>query len=151
MITFRKATVADAVSLAPRLRDADRQECWAALGMDPRVVLPLSATDKHCWAVLDEGTPVALFGVSPVLHVPELGIVWMVTAPLRHRHKAALLRDAPKVLGMLHSICPLLGNHVDARNTTHIRWLRHAGFSFLRVKPTYGVERRPFLEFARLR
>jgi hypothetical protein len=57
---------------------------------------------------------------------------------------------APRWLHRLHKLYPLLGNHVDIRNTKHTKWLKRMGFSFLRVLPEYGVERRPFIEFARL-
>lgn len=153
MAHIRRALVADAVTLAPRLREADRNECRAFLGIEPEGVLPLNVnTAEKAWCFVgDNGEPVGMFGVSPVDQHPYFGIVWMVTTPEITDYRRELIRLAPIWLDRMHSLYPLLGNHVDARNTLHVRWLRRMGFSFLRTLPTFGVERRPFHEFARLR
>ncbi|MER9560994.1 hypothetical protein [Mesorhizobium sp. M0571] len=153
MITIRRAKVADAISLAPRLRSADRDECRAYLGMEPEVVLPhLVQQGNYVWAGVEpNGEVFGLFGVDPVKGNPHLGIVWMVSSPTIMKHRRDLIGMAPKWLKRLHRVRPLLGNHIDARNTTHIRWLKRMGFSFLRTHAEFGVEKRPFHEFARLR
>lgn len=152
MITIRRAKVADAISLAPRLRSADRDEIKAALGMTPEAALPLFIQGNYVWAGVDpSGEVFGLFGIDPVHNNPYLGIVWMVTSPAIMAHRRELIRLAPKWLKRLHRVRPLIGNHIDARNTTHIRWLKRMGFSFLRTHPEFGVEKRPFHEFARLR
>lgn len=153
MVIIRRAEVADAVSLAPRLREADRQECKAHVGIDPKLLLPYSvATGGPTWAFIDGmGKCIGLFGLNAVDQNPDFGTVWMVTSDDVFKHKRQILRDSPIWLNKLHDHYPLLGNHVDARNRTHIRWLKWLGFSMLRVIPEFGVERRPFIEFAKLR
>nr|WP_145994468.1 hypothetical protein [Mesorhizobium loti] len=143
--------MADAVSLAPRLREADRAECWAALGMKPEVVLPmLIQQGNYAWAAEDaDGTVEGLFGVDP--QDKAFGIVWMVTSPAIFKHRKELVKLAPKWLTRLHKVRPLIGNYIDARNTIHVRWLKRLGFSFLKTDHDYGFERRPFHQFARLR
>ncbi|PBB68144.1 hypothetical protein CK228_13625 [Mesorhizobium sp. WSM4312] len=151
MITIRRAKVADAIFLAPRLRSADRDECKAALGMEPEVVLPLLVQQgNYVWAGVEpSGEVFGLFGVDP--SGPYMGIVWMVSSPAIMNYRRELIGLTPKWLKRLHKVRPLLGNHIDARNTTHIRWLKRMGFSFLRTHDEFGVEKRPFHEFARLR
>ncbi len=151
MITMREATVADAIAVSPRLRESDRQEFIAALGYTPEVALPLGIASGDAWAMEVDGKVEALLGVSPVARHAYFGLVWMVTTDVIFKHRRDLLRLTPGVLNMLHDRFPLLGNHVDARNDKHIAWLRRAGFSLLREVPDYGVERRPFIEFAKLR
>lgn len=152
MITIRRATEADAVSLAPRLRSADRDEIRATLGMTPEVALPLFTGGEHVWvAVGPDGVVEGIFGIDPVHNNPHLGIVWMVSSSAIMKYRRELIGLTPKWLKRLHRIRPLIGNHIDARNTTHIRWLKRMGFSFLRTHPEFGVEKRPFHEFARLR
>ncbi|WP_164754467.1 phage protein Gp13 family protein [Mesorhizobium sp. M7A.F.Ca.CA.004.02.1.1] len=122
--------------------------------MSPEAVLPLLVQQgNYVWAGIDEnGECFGLFGVDPVKGPGgHLGIVWMVTTDDIFKHRRDLLKLAPKWLDRLHKVRPLLGNHIDARNTTHIRWLRRMGFSFLRTHAEFGVEKRPFHEFARLR
>ncbi|TPI67597.1 hypothetical protein FJ420_01945 [Mesorhizobium sp. B3-1-3] len=152
MITIRRAKEADAVFLAPRLRAADRDEIQAALGMTPEAALPLFTNGNYVWAGVEpNGEPFGLFGIDPVNGNPHLGIVWMVSTPAILKYRRDLLTMTPKWLKRLHRVRPLLGNHIDARNTLHIRWLRRMGFSFLRTHEEFGVEKRPFHEFARLR
>ena len=151
MVIVREARVADAVALAPRLREADRRECLAHTGIVPEFILPHSvASPGLTWAFEHEGECIGLFGLDVVDRHPDFGIVWMMTSDEVFKHKRQLLRESPVWLDKLHRIYPLLGNHVDARNTVHIRWLKWLGFSMLRVIPEFGPERRPFIEFAKL-
>jgi len=153
MLTIRRAKVADAVSLAPRLRDADRAECFAAAGASPELLLPLQVEQgSYVWAAEDqEGIVQGLFGVDVVKANRHFGTIWMMTSDAVLQHKRDLVRLAPKWLARMHRIRPLLGNRIDARNTLHVRWLRRLGFVFLKTIPDHGAERRPFHEFARLR
>ncbi|MDX0568327.1 DUF2833 domain-containing protein, partial [Sinorhizobium medicae] len=121
-------------------------------GIDPQFLLPYSiAEGGPAWAFIDDGKCIGLFGVDPVDQHPYFGLVWMVTSDDVFRHRKQILRDSPVWLNKLHDLYPLLGNHVDARNRSHIRWLKWLGFSMLRVVPEFGVERLPFIEFAKLR
>ena len=153
MVTIRRAKVADAVSLAPRLRVADKNECKAFLGLNPEEVLPqLVSQNNYVWAAVDQGGEViGLFGIDPVKGSDHLGICWAVSSDALNSNRRALLKLAPKWIERLHKVRPLIGNHIDARNTVHIRWLKRLGFVFLRTHPEFGHERRPFHEFARLR
>lgn len=153
MRNIREATVADAIAVAPRLREADRQECLALTGMEPELILPLTTEQStHTWALTnDEGEAEGIMGLSPVDQHPYFGIVWLCSTPYIFKKKRLFLEQSRQGLEMLHDIYPLLGNHIDARNTAHIRWLKWLGFSFLRLIPEFGVEKRPFYEFARLR
>lgn len=151
---IRRATVADAIDLAPRLREADKNEFRAFLGMEPEAVLPFDITQGsgETWAFIgDQEEVVGLFGVQPVDQHPTFGLVWAVSSPDIFKYRRDFFKLTPKVLDMLHQKYPLIGNHIDARNKAHIRWLKRHGFSFLRTIPEFGVERRPFHEFARLR
>lgn len=150
---IRKATLRDAVRVAPLLRQADRDECLAFLGLPPELILPINISQSDdTWAMVnDDGEPFGLFGVSPVHTFPEVGIVWMCSTPELVRYKRELIQQAPEVLNRLHARYPLLTNHIDARNKAHIQWLKRMGFSFLRELPEFGVEKRPFYEFARLK
>lgn len=151
---IRRATVADAVDLAPRLREADKNEFRAFLGLEPEVVLPfdIQSGTGETWALIgDHEEVIGLFGVQPVDQHPTFGIVWAVSSPDIFKYRRELIRRTPEMLDMLHRRFPLIGNHIDARNTVHIGWLKRYGFSFLRTIPEFGVERRPFHEFARLR
>ncbi len=154
MAHYRRATLADAIDLAPRLREADKNEFRAYLGIEPEAALPfdIGNGDGDKWAMIgDDGRVFGLFGVQAVDQHPTFGLVWMVSSDDIWKYRRQFIETTPKVLEMLHRKYPLLGNHIDARNTKHVYWLRRLGFSFLRTIPEFGVQRRPFHEFARLR
>jgi hypothetical protein len=151
MIEFREATVADMVALAPRLRPEDRAECLAASGVEPETSLPTAVSLGPSWVWTVAGKPECALGVIPVDGVPLTGAVWMLGSSELLKHTRYMVKHLPGVIDMLHNHYPLLGNYVDARNTTHISFIKHCGFSLLRVIPDHGVERRPFIEFVKLR
>lgn len=152
MKEIRKATVDDARRLAPRLRASDRRECITASGMTPEVLLPLSVRyEEDVYVFTDAGTPEVIFGVSPVQHYPLLGLIWMLASDRLPEYRREIVTKARTVIDGFHDKYPLLGNHVDARNVEHRRWLRWCGFRLLRVIPEYGLDRTPFIEFAKLR
>lgn len=152
MSTHRPATRDDVRYMAPRLRAADRAEVRAYTGLPPEVVLEqcLDASDQ-CWVGChNDGEPAVLWGTQPVYQVPEVGWIWMVCTDLILQHKYEFLTQARAHLPLAHARYPILTNHVDARNTVHIKWLRFMGFSFLRRVERWGAESIPFYEFARL-
>lgn len=93
--------------------------------------------------------PIAFFGVSAGL-IPQAASVWLLGSEALFSYRRELVSLPRGVLHGFHRSYPLLFNYVDARNTAHIRWLRHLGFSFLRRIESYGVGGLPFYEFARL-
>jgi hypothetical protein len=109
------------------------------------------------WVWTVDGVPECAIGVLPVCGQEpgtayELtGAVWMLGTNELLKHVRYMVKNLPSVIDMLHDHYPLLGNYVDQRNTTHISFIKHCGFKLLRVIPDYGVERRPFIEFVKLR
>ncbi|TCR92578.1 hypothetical protein EV561_10111 [Rhizobium sp. BK376] len=75
----------------------------------------------------------------------------MLASPELLKHIRYMVAHLHGVIDMLHDHFALLGNYVDQRNTVHVNFIKHCGFSLLRVVPDYGVERRPFIEFVKLR
>ena len=45
---------------------------------------------------------------------------------------------------------PILQNFIDARNVTHIRWLRWLDFTFISRREQHGPFGLPFYEFVRI-
>jgi len=153
-LRVRAAGEGDARKLSLRLRDADLRELCAATGEAPLAALQRGvASSEPCFAVVNErDVPLAIFGVVPDLESGkgQAGIVWMLGSADLCRHSTTFLRHSREWVDQLHESYDLLWNCVDARNTIHIRWLKWCGFRFYRRIETYGVEQRPFLEFARV-
>lgn len=148
-LEYVPAEPAHAEWLAPRLRAADRAEVLAALGLPPEVALPISlrASSVAVTAMVG-GEPVAIFGVCPANLLAGEGLVWMLGSDAVVRQGRALLREAPQWLALIGDGYRLLRNHVDARNTRAVRWLRRMGFSLAPAVP-FGVAGLPFHPFWR--
>lgn len=145
-------TVEDVEYIAPRLREADRQECIAATGKDPLEILKMSLLigDITLTLTATDGTRVGLLGVakSPL---PDAGVIWLCATDDIYQYQMTFLRRSKKVLPKLLELYPVLHNAVDARNELHIKWLKWMGFTFIKRHEEWGAEKRPFYEFVRIR
>ncbi|GGX91190.1 hypothetical protein GCM10007160_18350 [Litchfieldella qijiaojingensis] len=145
--TVRLATEADALSLAPRLRKADRKEIEAADRTPEEALLAgVRSPDPTYVAVDEEDVPHIIFGTAPSPD-PILGFVWMMATPAIRLCWVRLLRETPQWIDRLSEDYSILANVVHADNSVHIRWLKWAGFIFLRKVQFNGES---FYEFARV-
>lgn len=145
-------TVDDVEYIAPRLREADRQECLAATGKEPLEVLKMSLLigDMTLTLTATDGTRVGLLGVakSPL---PDAGVIWLCATDDIYQYQMTFLRRSIKVLPLLHDRYPVLHNAVDARNELHMKWLKWMGFTFINRHEEWGHGKLPFYEFVRIK
>lgn len=148
MLTFRAATESDVLSLAPRLREADLMEIRALGEHDPVQALMdgLLSPDGCMVAVTPDDVPQIIFGTTPSSE-PHVGFVWMMGTDEIKTHWVQVLRDTKPWINKVRRDYHVLMNAVHAKNTLHIRWIKWAGFVFLRKLPFNGEE---FYEFAQL-
>lgn len=151
MLTIRNSVAEDADFLAPRLREADREEIIAS--GSPIHLEALKAGlgwGKLSLTGVDElGYPVTMFGSSTHPVDPCVGVVWaMATDEIKHHAKSFLgpSREWVETLNRRH---PVLMNYTDCRNEEHHRWLKWCGFIF--INKVTGPTGLPFFEFVRLR
>lgn len=145
----RPATDDDIVRLAPRLREADRQESLATLG-EPLLALRVSRELSTETLTVAMGTePLAMFGWVAEDIAAQ---VWMVgsNALLANGRTRFFLHAARRWTNDLQERFPLLWNTIDARNTTHIRWLKWMGFTFIHTGLA-GPLGLPFHTFVRIK
>ncbi len=154
MSLVRPSVWQDAHELATRLREEDVAEIRASSGSTPIQALQsgiLSGTESYT-IVTDAGLLIGIFGIN---HVPELGpgqaCVWMLATPELPSIKLELFERWPFYVDSFHHRYPLLWNFVDARNETHLKWIKRCGFTFLKLHEKFGYEQRPFYEFVRLK
>jgi hypothetical protein len=145
----RPSLLSDALAIIPRLRQADINEIRATTGLSPEPVL-LAALSRSLTLVSNSGEPVGFCGIDPA-EDPMLGYVWMVATDRLVKYQREFIRESRKWLDEAHEEYPMLGNFVDARNTLHIRWLDWMGFHFINRFEEWGFERRPFLQFVRIK
>lgn len=150
-VTIRPATLSDCTILASRLRAEDEAEVSAGSGLPAEYAMKLGLLNDPAVSVACiDGQPEMIFGCSG----DDLtGQPWMLATPLPFTPKWSrvfLRASADVVENDWQARFPILTNFVDARNESHIRWLRWLGFVFIRRDPLHGVAGIPFLEFVRI-
>lgn len=143
-VMVRDAMAYDAVNLAPRLRQSDVDELYAARGLSPRAGLMASlAASELAFTGLVDRRIVTIFGVAAC---NGFGSPWLLASPEIEARPVLFLRRNKRFVGAMRERYGVLRNHVDARHAASIRWLRWLGFSIGEAVP-WGFERRPFHPF----
>lgn len=127
MTQVRPATLEDAFSLAPRLRQADVVELTAAGHQDMLIVLAESiAISAEAWAFEDDlGVVQAVGGIAAY---GTIGAPWLLGSNEMVRHRKALLNLPRLSVRKWARQFPLLMNYVHQENRIAILWLRRLGF-----------------------
>ncbi len=134
VITFREASREDALFVADRLREADRNEV-AAMGATPRMAVEYSRQlSDYAWTGLIDGVPAMIFGcgsslVSTAAEVWALGTDECTKAP-----REMLIYGREKLREMLE-VYPEMQNYCDARYHAAHRWLKKLGFTVHPAEP----------------
>lgn len=111
------------------VRQADVDEMMAAAEITPEFAMWKGlALSTHAWTGFIDQEPVCMFGVSPRSLLSGRGFVWMIGTNGLDRHAREFLLGSRTEVARMRSLYNLLENHVDARNTKAIRWLRWLGF-----------------------
>lgn len=148
-VVIRPATAADVADLAPRMRQADRNEVWASHRNLPDEALARSLRHStHAWAGLADGRLVCLWGVCPASLISRVGVPWLLGSDEVETHQVAFLRRSRPALAEMLETYTVLTNWVDARNRVSMRWLRWLGFTLFPAQP-FGPDRLPFHRFER--
>ena len=141
------ATAEMVLAMAPRIRQADRDEVAAASGMDAGEALLIALMDStRCDAWLVNDQPVAMAGVVPHPLYPTVGVIWMLATDEAERYPKHLVRGNREYVRSLLDDFHIVTNFVDNRNTKAQRWLQWLGFTLGAPQP-FGVAQLPFRPF----
>lgn len=130
-IEIRKATQDDAISLAPRLKQADVDEVMASSGLNPLDALTesVAVSDQDMvWCATLNGRPEIIWGVRGV--GPDLGGVWLLSSEEIMGIRRRFMQESIEYVRRMHTRYQILFNYVDIRNTVSLEWLRRLGFKF---------------------
>lgn len=134
MAYVRASQGEDAYYLAPRLREADKNEIAAASGLDPLAALLVGLiTSQPCRTICAaDSEPIGIFGVVPDKEDKNVGSVWMMATDRieEPRNATPFLRQCRDWVEVMNGMYPTLWNAVDARNELHLKWLKWCGFEF---------------------
>ena len=137
-VIYVPATIAHAEAMIGRLRSGDAAEV-EAFGLSQRDALLESVNvSLFALAALEDGVPIALFGVAADDMMGSTGRPWMLTTAEVERHKKQFLRDSRHWIENVQVMYPSLENWVDARYERAIRWLRWLGFT-IHPAASYGL------------
>lgn len=140
LIRIHPSTIYDVKFLAPKLRKADRQEILAASGKSP--FENLSKALYHGIITLTaykEDRPVAIFGTSDLVEIDGESVawIWMVGTDEVTANPKELFKVSRMWLPLITLKADAAMNNVDSRNTRHIAWLEHLGFSVNKEEPVF--------------
>ena len=124
------ATSVDVAFLAAVI-DQDHEQ-WNADGDAVPIdrLMQTCACSAQVWAARDSnGTPTALWGVTPVSDDPDVGHLWMLACEAFDNSPAELESLSRLVFGEMLSQFPRLENYVDSRKVRAIELLRSIGFA----------------------
>lgn len=141
------AQVGHVALVAPRVRQADRDELWASSHETPFDALATGVQiSTSAWTGFVGDEPVCMFGVAPASLLGAVGVPWMIGTDAVERHQMAFLRRCRPCVDRMRSLYDVLVNYVDDRNVVAQRWLRWLGFHVGPAAP-HGVEGLPFRRF----
>ena len=147
----RSASIADALSVAERLRKEDRDELLALCACDPRLALPAYVHEgRDVWVggLTETDRPEIIWGADPIPYVENAGVVWMLTTPVIYDYPVEFTVQMKRHFDLIHDRYEFLTNFTDERNTSHHKLIKWLGFSFIRRVETFGAAGLPFIEFA---
>ena len=149
---WRKSILSDVTTVAANMRQEDKEEIFAYSGTLPKEqMFYCFFSSKPCMTMVGrKGNIMGMYGVVPCS--PKVGRIWMLghkSMTSDYKDVRAFLRNSPIELEKFHCNYPLLYNYVDARNETHIKWIKWMGFSIIKKHATFGVEGRTFYEFVK--
>jgi len=145
---IRPGTVADAISLAPRLRPEDALEIsLTSEDSLEKTLLDSLEQSTECFAAEVDGLVIAMGGFR--LLPGRIGIPWMVGSPEIEEYPVSMVAAGRVAVDRWASQCDVMANVTHKDNVVHHRWLRHIGFTFLPEEVPVGPQRAPFLQFYR--
>ena len=104
-------------------------------------LLQTCACSAQVWAARDSnGTPTALWGVTPVSDDPDVGHLWMLACEAFDNSPAELESLSRLVFGEMLSQFPRLENYVDSRKVRAIELLRSIGFAVEPAVPRLATD-----------
>ena len=149
---YRPATLDDAYELAPKLREVDVQEVKDSSGVNALDALLISVTaSSEAYSIIaNDGEVIGMFGVSPTAD-PDIGVPWLLCSDRLPEVKKEFIPQSAEWVIEVNKKFPVLCNYVAKDNKVAIRWLRHLGFTFTQLIETFGVGKKPFYEFVRIK
>lgn len=143
--TVENSTSSDVYFISENMRDADRNEIWAASHESPFQSLSNGLINSDpCFTAKADGIPFAMFGVNRFSK--GLGVIWLLGTESVKTNYRNFLKLSIVALEYLLDEYPRMFNFVDARHKESIRWLEWLGARICKPEP-FGEDQLPFHYF----
>lgn len=144
-LDIRRVGYFDCYTLAKHIRQADKEEIWAARGLTPiqGVEWSVGHSDASYGAFVD-GVLVAIWGIASLPNGG--GAPWLLATEDLRKYAIRFYHITREHISQMLEAYGYLENYVDARNIDSIRWLKWLGFEFDELQP-YGYSQLPFRRF----
>lgn len=129
-----------------QLRESDINEVWASHHHKPEEALRQSIEQSFLCYTIENGNPVASFGLVPENIISNKATVWMLASEDLNKIKIRFLINCKKFINLMLEYYPYLYNYVDDRNKKSIEWLLFLGAKMEDPRP-YGTDKLPFRYF----
>ncbi len=148
------ATPEHAIALAPKLRQADKDEVFASGGHTPERALVMSVNVSDvAWTALLDGEPEIMWGASSYDYSPRedhlMGIVWLLSSDRMYEIPGRFIEESHNYVSKMFETFDTLFNYVHAENTKSRAWLRRLGFQDYGAEENYNGRGETFHLFAR--
>lgn len=129
-LTFKHTDIFDVAYVANNMRQADRDEVYAASGHNPydSLMLGVRKSDDIVTAVSPDGVPLVIFGISSKSLVTDIGVPWLLGCDEALKYRKHFMTDVPKVLEIMLEKYRMLENYVHVKNRVSVNWLKRMGF-----------------------
>lgn len=146
-IRVREAKNEDIERIARDMRQGDKDEIWASNHLAPVDAIRIGMQNSVYCRVIENGSPIAMFGICPVTIIGDHAVIWMLGTNGLDKIKIKFLRNCRAYIDTMLAMYDYLDNYVDVRNTKSIAWLKFLGARFDEPRP-YGAENMMFQHFS---
>lgn len=125
-----RATLEDAIEMAPLMRREDLDEVWELsrqTGFEA-LVGSIDLSGSQAWTVRVNGKIMAMWGIVDVSIIGGIALPWALTTPEVDRHPKEFMRACREAVAFLRRHYTISINRVDARYEKALRWARRLGF-----------------------
>ena len=147
---YRPARFEDCREIAPNMRTQDALEVLYSGGLNPLRTLQESyRLSQECNSVIHEdGSVVGMFGLSDF---GSFASPWLLGTDKLLDTRKVFIPSAKEWVERMNDAHPLMFNYVHVDNTVSKRWLQTLGFAFIKLDKEFGVAKKPFYQFVRIK
>lgn len=143
-VVMKPTTDFDIAQLALVMRKEDREEVYAATGLGPLDALrEANMVSRDTFTAWADGRVLCGLGIRPGSLVGGTASPWFLSSVYLPDHTREFLKLSKRAVAAWLNEYEVLVNHVDARYTKSLRWLKKLGFNIHDPVP-YGYLGLPF-------